>query len=608
MMVAWAPDLVTPEERADLDASMADAQDIHDAIIRIIHITVSYVLEEADTGDLGLWGFIYVLLVFMRSLKTRPDLLEWFGWAFHAELLAPFLNMLLREDEIRGGGAWESASQPEFPTSCSPLNQIEKPGSYWMTIRDLVREKYQKAEGARSTATAEEAAVTTKETQITAEEATVTTNETSVTTEETQTTAEEATATTEETTTTAEEATASDVAHDWHRDTETPGAERVFTEPLPEHEMLRGNIFAREPESSWYKYPAKLPEDVVVQPSLPAPKVTPAVLQAAKKVVAEQAQAESPADLETEREAPEGEQKEGENEDARREEERKGGNVEETRQEDEQKESEDEGERQAEVERQEALLRDPPLFPANWFKNSKYDYEERQVRRNSVQDAKTCEDRYNQILWLTFQLMGPFFSLQTDEDGRHWISVPRAQWVPQLDLDKKMPEVVERIGGVRIVYVNRSIRIAEIEMIRAWEERERQKEKAEGDTKELISEDGPSRSYETEHTEVEVDTALPAQGADDSQDTAGRDAGAATTTAPTDDQAADTQLPAHVVRLTKEALDKIPLSDEAAKAAGRVIPPTTEGGWTCISEESHDGATAPVAAASVISRLFGLGR
>ena len=478
MMVAWAPDLVTSAELADLDASMEDAKEIHDAIIRMIHTTVSYVLKEADTGDLGLWGFIYVLLVFMRSLKTRHNLLQLFGWAFHAELLAPFLNMLLREDQTRGGGAWESASQPEFLTLCSPLNQIEKPGIYGAKARDLVmsynhaREEDQKAEG-----------VTEKETAVTTEE-------------------------------TAEEATASDAAHERDRDTKTPDAEPMYTGPLPEHEMLRGNIFAREPDSPWYKYPAKTTEDAVVQPCPPAPKVTAAAVQPAEGVVAEQAQAESPVDLKTEREAPEVEQKEGENEDARREDERKGGKVEETRQEDEQKESEDEesedeeskdeearrdeeqreereaekerqaeegwkeAARRAEVERQEALLRDPPFFPADWFKNSKYDYEERLVRKYSVQDAGTCEDRSRQILWMAFQLMGTFFNLQTDEDGRHSISVPGAQSVPPLDLDKKMPEVVERIGGARVVYVDRSIYIAEME-------RNRQKEKAEGDTEEV---------------------------------------------------------------------------------------------------------------------------
>lgn len=71
-----------------------------------------------------------------------------------------------------------------------------------------------------------------------------------------------------------------------------------------------------------------------------------------------------------------------------------------------------------------------------------------------------------------------------------------------------------------------------------------------------ISEDGPSRTYEIEHTKVEVETALLAQGADDSQDTAKSDvdadasADAATATAPADDQAADPQPPAGVVRLT----------------------------------------------------------
>ncbi len=60
---------------------------------------VPHLLGEAHTRDLGVWGFIYVILVFMRSLKTRPDLLKWFGPAFHAEILARFLNMLLLEDE-----------------------------------------------------------------------------------------------------------------------------------------------------------------------------------------------------------------------------------------------------------------------------------------------------------------------------------------------------------------------------------------------------------------------------------------------------------------------------------------------------------------------------
>lgn len=494
MMVAWAPDLVTSAERADLVTSMADAEDIHDAIIDIIHTTVSYVLKEADTGDLGLWEFIYVLLPFMRSLETRPNLLKLFGWAFHAELLTPFLNMLLRDDETRGGGAWESASQLELLTPCSPLNQIEKPGKYGIRTLDLInnhaQNKHQKAEDAGST-------------------------------------------------------------------------DSVFTEPLPEHYMLRGNIFAREFNSSWYKYPAK-----------PIGR---------KGTEVEETQLED-------------EEKESEDK---------------VRQDKEQKEREAEEERQAE-ERQEELLRDPPLFPADWFLKSKYNYDERQVRQYSVQDVRTCEDRLRQILWLTFRLIGPFFSLQTDEDGRHSISVPGAPSRPPLDLDKSMPEVVKRTGGVRAVYVDPIFCIAEKKKRRRKEEKKRHKEKAEGNTEEgiasceLLSADNLLlRTHKTEHTEIKFEMALPV--ADGLQDTAERDAGADTgaATAPADDKTEGTK--PDVVRLTKEVLDTIPLADEAA---GRVISPTTvqgargedEDGWTHISGESLEDYNLPVLQGGAMNR------
>jgi hypothetical protein len=82
---------------------------------------------------------MYVILVFMRSLKTRPVLPEWLGWVFHADVLAPFLNMLLREDETRGGPALESASQSELVTVCSLLNEKEKPDEYGCSAEDRVR-------------------------------------------------------------------------------------------------------------------------------------------------------------------------------------------------------------------------------------------------------------------------------------------------------------------------------------------------------------------------------------------------------------------------------------------------------------------------------------
>lgn len=106
-MAVWAPDFIMAKDCADFDA-MVYVRDIHDATIKLIYTMIPYLLEEADRCDLGVWGFIYVILVFMRSLRTRPALLERFGLAFHPKVLAPFLNMLLREDETRGGIALES--------------------------------------------------------------------------------------------------------------------------------------------------------------------------------------------------------------------------------------------------------------------------------------------------------------------------------------------------------------------------------------------------------------------------------------------------------------------------------------------------------------------
>ncbi|KAK2122097.1 hypothetical protein NOF04DRAFT_1418333 [Fusarium oxysporum II5] len=116
MMAKFAPDLVTDEDRSDSDA-MANARDIHDATIELINTMVPYLLEGADTRALGVWRFILVILMFMRSLKTRPALREWwFGSAFHAEALTPYFNLILRQDEIQGAAALASASQSELIT------------------------------------------------------------------------------------------------------------------------------------------------------------------------------------------------------------------------------------------------------------------------------------------------------------------------------------------------------------------------------------------------------------------------------------------------------------------------------------------------------------
>jgi RNase H-fold protein (predicted Holliday junction resolvase) len=63
--------------------------------------------------------------------------------------------------------------------------------------------------------------------------------------------------------------------------------------------------------------------------------------------------------------------------------------------------------------------------------------------------------------------------------GSYWISVPGASSVPKPDPNKKMSEIIERDGGIRVVYVHPSFHTAEIERERKRIAREekRQKEK-----------------------------------------------------------------------------------------------------------------------------------
>lgn len=63
----------------------------------------------------------------------------------------------------------------------------------------------------------------------------------------------------------------------------------------------------------------------------------------------------------------------------------------------------------------------PPLFPKKWFDNTKYDYEERLVRLEYVQDAESYNNRSFQIVRLVNQLIDVFFISEIDnEDQRAW--------------------------------------------------------------------------------------------------------------------------------------------------------------------------------------------
>ena len=663
-MAAWAPDLVTDADRADITVSMANARDIHDATIKMIDVMIPYLLKDADTRDLRVWGFIYVILVFMRSLKTRQHLLEWFGFAFHAELLAPFINMLLCEDETRGSRALESTSQ--LVKLCSLLNQEEKLGDYGLTTEDNIKKYHQsqeerrKVEGASNTVTGEDATATK---DVPAEDGTVTPEE--------------------------DAAFKADNAH------------QMYANVLPEDYLLRGHFFAREDKSD-----DKLLEDSTKDAVPPAPKATPTAVQPTEKPAEEPAEepaevsssvcctagsrtnsdssseaqvltdSESEGDVEeewtkTEAEAQQQDAKtqEEEAEDVQQEEEQKKREAEEAREAEERKKREAKEAREAEERKREAKLRDPHLFPRQWFAKTKHNYDERQIRQNRVQDPESCNDRSVQIVCLACQLTGAFFTHLIDNKGRYRISVPGAPCFPQPDPNMKMPEVIERVDGTSIVYVDPSYHKEEIERekntaARVEEERQKeedrkkaeesQKEKAEktqdvatvvdkkaegnkvGATKSIprmnqstdtikqqppqlarlvgnhndAEEDLPisahalslvkGRPPSTCKAQVEVETTLSLRNVDDE-----------IATATTGLQAA-TQL------ITKDALEAIPGPKHPNKAIKHWLPKGKRDGtkeeeedgddWTHISNESREATeVAPTAQAdgrSIISRMF----
>ncbi|KAG7408660.1 hypothetical protein Forpe1208_v012333 [Fusarium oxysporum f. sp. rapae] len=497
MMAKFAPDLVTDEDRSDSDA-MANARDIHDATIELINTMVPYLLEDADTRGLGVWRFILVILMFMRSLKTRPALREWFGPAFHAEALTPYFNLILRQDESQSASALESASQSELITDFSPLNERERLGKYAFSTKDNIEtylretEEQRKTESARSTATmgvitAEEA--TAQDATATPEAGTVTTDDNrvitgiaTVTTEGSQTAAEESMVTTEQT-------TASDTTHKKDGGTKAPGSRRMYANFLPEHDLVTGLIFANEAESGPCDKSLQKPTKNAVQTAeVPTVEQTQeATLTDAKtdsevkdgvltdsasedeveyeiltKPVANEAQDEHQAKREAvEASSAEVEMKERENKDERQQDsdtQTKEKDAEKTQPDDEQKPGEA-GEE--EVRRQEGLRRDPPLFPNGWLKQSKHSFDEIQAC-DYVESSKMWNDRSVQILRLATQLNGVFFDLKTDDERRPWFSVLGASSVPKLGPDKMMPEIIERDSGFKAVFVDPSFHAVEL--------------------------------------------------------------------------------------------------------------------------------------------------
>ena len=367
MMALWAPDLVMPAARAELADKIACGGDVFELTgeaFSLVSVVIGQVTEQEETSHLGLWEFIYVLLVFMRAMATRPDMLQRFGWALRPELLAPYLNTLLVEAKVRRGSDWDKTSPIESPKLYSPLNQTEKLGKYGMTTNDHIREAQEK-----------------------------------------------------------------------NGDTQSPNAEPINrTLTLREHFLLRGHSFAREPDSYWKPEPRHHPKKVS------AHTVTPGLKREAEEV----------------------------------------------RLEEERNDREAEVARLQELEREKALRIDPPFFRENWFDNSMFNSHERVVMQE-VQSIEVVEDRYAAILALGRELVGSFFRLETNSDGLPLFSVPKDPPVRQLGPDVQMPEVVEREGGGRFVYVDPSFAayVAKLDETRKkkeewklqWEEKEENKRK-----------------------------------------------------------------------------------------------------------------------------------
>ena len=147
---------------------------------------------------------------------------------------------------------------------------------------------------AREAIMAEDATVTTEERRVTVVNKTLTTKETTSTAKDTMVVPQESTAT-------KEEATTSNSAHKRDQDAKTPDVERMYTDPLPEYELLQGHFFAREADAPCDQALTASTEDVFACPTVL--EVTVAGVQAAEEAAVDQAEEVYLTDSETEIEA-----------------------------------------------------------------------------------------------------------------------------------------------------------------------------------------------------------------------------------------------------------------------------------------------------------------
>jgi hypothetical protein len=73
------------------------------------------ILERPHLREIGLYRYLHAMLVFMRYLTTRPELLERFNNEFHTELMVPILNRLLYKYQAESGDNWNRILRNGFP-------------------------------------------------------------------------------------------------------------------------------------------------------------------------------------------------------------------------------------------------------------------------------------------------------------------------------------------------------------------------------------------------------------------------------------------------------------------------------------------------------------
>ena len=91
------------------------------AVVHLVLVTITYILNKADTDDERLWQFIYIILRCMDSRMTQPDR---YLRAFPVELLKSFLNQAfqlpscnppLPEDDLFTIDPGKTLGQPPDP-------------------------------------------------------------------------------------------------------------------------------------------------------------------------------------------------------------------------------------------------------------------------------------------------------------------------------------------------------------------------------------------------------------------------------------------------------------------------------------------------------------